>query len=229
MNIREQDIELALSGEIDVWTFGNEVLYRLCRDYPKHDDPGIIVAKVWLIGRAYAAAIERRKHADPDNPIANDPFYEKVVAPALKDSDLDNRLDSLHQYREINNENVAVVLETHKYLLDEFKKLTGLYKRSLASKYLHFHHPNLFFIYDSRATSSLREIMPRQKVRQLQQECDCDSEYAVFTLKLLELCGEIERRFHYRLTPRQIDRLLLNRAIKDERLATASNQVLIQS
>ena len=42
------------------WAFGNEVLYRMCRESPLHEDPDVVVGKVWLIGRSYAAAIERR-------------------------------------------------------------------------------------------------------------------------------------------------------------------------
>jgi hypothetical protein len=41
------------------WDFGNEILYSMCRQNPFHDKPEIVTAKVWLIGRSYAAAIER--------------------------------------------------------------------------------------------------------------------------------------------------------------------------
>ena len=46
------------------WSLGNSVLYDLCKTYPTHKDKKSIVAKIWLIGRAYAAAIERRKKDD---------------------------------------------------------------------------------------------------------------------------------------------------------------------
>jgi len=45
-----------------IWDTANGILYGLCRKYPGHTDDAIIVAKLWLIGRSYAAAIERGAH-----------------------------------------------------------------------------------------------------------------------------------------------------------------------
>ena len=45
------------------WDFGNKVLYNMCKKNLYHNDPDIIVGKVWIIERSYAAAIERRKIA----------------------------------------------------------------------------------------------------------------------------------------------------------------------
>ena len=50
---------LNLTSRGAIWNLGNEMLYQLCRDYPDHKAPEVITAKVWLIGRSYAAAIER--------------------------------------------------------------------------------------------------------------------------------------------------------------------------
>ena len=47
-----------MDGEIS-WGWGNGVLYRMCRNNPRHRDRDVIVGKMWLIGRAYAASIER--------------------------------------------------------------------------------------------------------------------------------------------------------------------------
>lgn len=46
-----------------VWDLGNRVLYDLCQSHPEHTRDDEIVAKIWLIGRSYAASIERRKNA----------------------------------------------------------------------------------------------------------------------------------------------------------------------
>jgi len=40
--------------------YGNHVLYKMCKTRPKHKDPKIVSSKIWIIGRAYAAAIERQ-------------------------------------------------------------------------------------------------------------------------------------------------------------------------
>lgn len=50
-------VEKALADS--AWDMGNQVLYDLCRRHPGHSEPGEILAKIWLIGRSYAAAIER--------------------------------------------------------------------------------------------------------------------------------------------------------------------------
>jgi hypothetical protein len=144
MEIDLSQINQAKSTENDIWAFGNNVLYRLCQEYPKHDKPDIIVAKIWLIGRSYAAAIERRNPAF-DGGIPNDSFYENRVAPALIALEIDRRIDSLRQFDSVNRETIPAILQTHGHLMDIFNKITGKNKRSLASKYLHFHLPNHFF------------------------------------------------------------------------------------
>ncbi|MFC1785893.1 hypothetical protein ACFLZA_00835, partial [Candidatus Neomarinimicrobiota bacterium] len=66
------------------WDFGNEVLYELCKKNFEHKEDDKIIAKVWLIGRAYAAAIERRKNKTD----INDDFYVEKVAPIFQNSRL---------------------------------------------------------------------------------------------------------------------------------------------
>jgi len=55
------------------------VLYDLCKQHPLHTDADEIVGKVWLIGRSYAAAIERCKNADS----FDGDFYYDVAAHAI--------------------------------------------------------------------------------------------------------------------------------------------------
>lgn len=45
------------------WEYGNSVLYRMCEENPEDKQIDVIVGKIWLIGRSYATAIERRKNA----------------------------------------------------------------------------------------------------------------------------------------------------------------------
>ncbi len=60
-----------------IWDAGNEVLYRLCTDKPARSEDDVIIAKTWLVGRAYAAAVERRRINDG---LSNDHFYIKCLA-----------------------------------------------------------------------------------------------------------------------------------------------------
>jgi hypothetical protein len=88
------------------------------------------------------------------------------------------------------------------------KKMTGMGKRSLASKYLHFHKPNLFFIYDSRAINSIRKLTPPTKTN-LRIRTNIDVEYAKFCLRCIKLRDAIKSKFDTHLSPRELDNLLL--------------------
>lgn len=198
-----------------IWAFGNDVLYRLCREHPKHEAQDVVVAKIWLIGRSYAAAIERRD-PDFDGGIPNDQFYEDVVAPKMIRSKIDKQIDALRRSKAVRRENIAAVLTTHGYLSRLFWGITGKNKRSLASKYLHFHLPDHFYLYDSRAVNGLR-MFGRATPSLPARRRGCDNEYTKFALKMLELQEDIERCYGKRLRPRELDRLLLNRVAQSKR------------
>jgi len=150
--INLNDIETARKSS--VWDFANEVLYNLCESNSAHTQNDIIVAKVWLIGRSYAAAIERgRKKGKLDS----EEYYAKEVAPIIKDSEIDVWLGELSD-QNLSPNPFAKVVEVHGKLTDLFKKISGKADRSLASKYLHFHKRNAFFIYDSRAAKAISHI-----------------------------------------------------------------------
>ena len=95
------------------WDVGNEVLYDLCRQYPGHSQVDQIVAKIWLIGRAYAAAIERRKEKTD---FLGDAFYTDHVAPKLKEWQIDKWLAPLSSFSELTQENLDTVLSCHRQL-----------------------------------------------------------------------------------------------------------------
>lgn len=211
MNITREDVDLA---KAEIWDLGNDILYKLCRDYPEHKKPEVVQAKIWLIGRAYAAAVERRKNIDPDNRIANDAFYKEVVIPKIKESDLDAKLNSLQSFSKIDEHSIVSVLEVHRYFVEVLHEITKMDKRSLASKYLHFHKPNLFYIYDSIAGAGLSKVMPRYRLRKFSNDGKFDDVYAKYAFKLLELQKEIERRYGEHLSPRQLDRMLLRLGAK---------------
>lgn len=209
MEIDLSQINQATSTENDIWAFGNNVLYRMCREYPKHDSPDIIVAKIWLIGRSYAAAIERRNPAF-DGGTPNDSFYENTVAPALMRSAIDKKIDSLRQFGSVSCESLPEILRTHAYLVGIFQSISGKNKRSLASKYLHFHLPNHFYLYDSRAVSAVRRERYERDFIKLAGD-EFDEEYMKFSMKVLAIQEQIEREFSKHLSPRELDTLLLNR------------------
>lgn len=73
------------------WGWGNEVLYRMCREEPRHTNCDVISGKMWLIGRAYAAAIER----GAGEAIKDGEDLHETIAPEIRDSELDRWLDAI--------------------------------------------------------------------------------------------------------------------------------------
>jgi len=186
------------------WDLGNEVLYRLCEDHPNHISEDEILAKIWLIGRSYSAAIERRKDS---REVSGEAFYTKVVGPRMRQAQIDKWLSPLSRHRRATSENCAEIIEAHKRLTDLFFVITGMEKRSLASKYLHFHFRNLFYIYDARAARGIAKLTPRLK--EMPALRDFDPVYATHFLRSLSLVDSIEREHGVYLTPRRLDDYVL--------------------
>ena len=188
------------------WDFSNRILYDLCAKHPNHTDLGEVLAKILLIGRVYAAAIERRKtKADSDQ---NDHFYINNVAPAIQDSRMDEWLHRARASVPGTQAGFATLVETHEAVTRLCRKISGLEKRSLASKYLHFHVPQLFYIYDSRAVEAMRDfskLLPRAS----RTAGNGDNEYRKFAEKCAGLAKLCASEYGLQLSPRQIDNLLL--------------------
>ena len=204
IKITKRHVKKALQKS--VWDFGNNVLYDLCKKYPYHKNIDEIVAKIWLIGRSYAAAIERRKNARGDN----DAFYTKKVGPTVRGARIDQWINTLNKFRYPTFDNIENILTVHGDLINLFWDITKMEKTSLTSKYLHFHKPHLFFIYDSRAIKTIRRIIPptNTKLSKSQSE-NIDMKYAKFCFRCIKLRDEIEEKFNTPLTPRELDKLLL--------------------
>ena len=186
------------------WDIGNRALYQLCKRYPAHDDQEAILAKIWLIGRSYAAAIERRKKFIKG--YDSDSFHQRIVGPQMLAARIDEWLEPLQKVKEPSLENAHLIIAAHKRLMDLFCVMSGLEKRSLASKYLHFHFPQLFYLYDSRAAQQISKITGRAKGLML---TEYDKTYATYFFKCLNLVGDVKQEHHISLNPRQLDNYLL--------------------
>jgi len=209
--ITRDDVDRALAPS--PWDLANGVLYSLCETHPKHIRDDAIIAKVWLIGRAYAAALERRRIAHD----SSDVFYTTTVVKKLKKSGLDNWLVSLPRRIVDPWGELALAVAVHKRLMDLFSRITGLEKRSLASKYLHFHRPNVFFLYDSRASLASGKVTP--SIRSITKiECaSADPRYLSMVRRCQWIRDDVSQRFGVLLTPRQVDNILLRIAGTMER------------
>ncbi|MHC1704980.1 MAG: hypothetical protein AB9846_13810 [Tenuifilaceae bacterium] len=219
MTPTKQQLERAIQKS--PWDFSNKILYELCRNNFNHKEDDVILTKVLFIGRIYAAAIERRKNKDDED--INDNFYLKEVTNIFRKPELDERLANLSKHSEISSENIISVLNTHYYLTSEIRKITALEKRSFSSKYLHFHLPEMFYIYDSRAVTALREFISDvpDEMKEIVKLENVDKEYAKFLCKCVSLKKQIEIRYNIKIANRQFDNLLIevanNKAIEKKK------------
>lgn len=204
----EKQIENAQKKNI--WDFANNILYILCKENFEHKEDKYILTKVLFIGRIYAAAVERRKNKAND---INDNFYIKTIAPTFSKSELDNKLHELKDLKTIEIKNIKSVLQTHYYLTNTLLyKITELNKRSFSSKYLHFHLPDLFYIYDSRVVMALKQfkIQVPDDLKPILSLDGIDYEYAKFYCKCYDLKRQIENKYNIELSNRQLDNLLID-------------------
>ena len=189
------------------WDLGNSVLYRLCQENSLHNEEQAVLAKIWLIGRSYAAAIERRKPGVEKE--ENDDFYIETVVPTIRDSSIDQWISEIKKYKKPTIESLNDILSVHANVTNLFAEISGLQKRSLASKYLHFHAPELFFIYDTRAVNRINCLSSRLSFQKsITTVEEHDHEYRKFFEKCLHLQSYIEKEFETLLTPRELDNLL---------------------
>lgn len=139
--------------------WGNEVLYQMCRDAPGHKSIDVVASKLWLIGRSYAAQLERG---------AGENFHPERAAWLLIRSDFDRDLKKTEGIKRPCLDNLGKILEVHKRLVDLLAEslppgCKRKIRRSLASKYLHFHKPDVFFLYDSISSKNLRKRLGRDR------------------------------------------------------------------
>ncbi|MDQ1140102.1 hypothetical protein [Pedobacter agri] len=208
ININLEDLKSSLTDS--KWDLGNKALYELCEANFVHNNDEAILAKVWLIGRAYAAAIERRKSKNHNN----DDFYIERVAPVFKKSKLDELFSNLKNTIEFGGNSFLEGLYLHGYLTTLINELTDLNKRSLSSKYLHFHFPEVFFIYDSRAVAAIRSLV-KKVPKEFMDDHDkllVDSDYASFANKCRFLQKHTQEQHNIWLTPRKLDTYLIHLA-----------------
>jgi hypothetical protein len=198
-----------------IYDLSNRTLYDLCSENFEHDTPDKILAKTVIIGRTYAVALDRGKDKNKETAeipkYINDDFYLKKVTPLFLKSKIDNlllKLKSINQIPESPDE----ILAAHFYLMDHLKKINKQDKRSFCSKYLHFHLPGLFFIYDSRAQNAINKIVSSKGSKSVFKLKKQDETYAKFVLKALFLRNTIYKDTSILLTPRQLDNYLLTAA-----------------
>ena len=206
--------ELVLwSKGINVWSVGNDFLYKLFSENISHVDSSEIVAKVWILGRTYSASIERHKNRDFP-PATN--FYEDVVPYLFKGLNKSNYFDEsiqlLRGLREDEIEdNLDDILTLHLKLQSAIQKFTKDKKTSFCSKYLHFHCPNCYFIYDSIARNNIKGLLHMLDLESHKRVLNTgDPAYSLFYGKCQEARKALELKYQTTITIREFDTVLMN-------------------
>lgn len=184
----------------------NSILYKMVEDYQSNADIDSVVAKIWLIGRSYSASVERRKNKSK---TSNGDFYYDYVGPAICRSNIDSKISALRSETTITENTITEVCELHKCLMDILQKQTEMDKRSLASKYLHFHLPGIVFIYDSRVQSVISSFVDGKG--RIGIPPNVDEIYYRYCLKAFEVYKNVnsDPRFTGMCLPRIVDNVLL--------------------
>ena len=207
----ENLIRDTLNDKKRIWDLSNEVLYNMCKEHPYHKNPQEIIMKTLIIGRVYSVQLERRKNKGK---LIGDKFYEDRVIPTFKNSGLDERLLNLRS-KDLSQEVFHEIFEVHNFLMKRLQLITKMDKRSFCSKYLHFHFPDLFFLYDSRLRQSVSilkgKIEKEQKEKFLVKTSKYDKEYVEFFLKCYNLKTELQTflHLHRNLTIREFDTIMI--------------------
>lgn len=175
--------------------FGNQVLYEMCAMRPLHDDPPTIFSKLWLIGKAYSVALERK---------AGDPDVVHKASRVLASGKLDEIISTVDHVEFVDHDNLREVVEAHSRFNNLLKQVTSRNRPSFAAKYLHFHRPNAFLIYDSVVDRNVRKNMPRKRYQIPPEWKEYHPGYAAFSLRALDF----RDREVPGVSPRNLDRLL---------------------
>ena len=137
----------------------------------------------------------------------NEAFYTGHAVPLVLASPVDEWLSELDGAT-LTWQDLPRILRAHGRITDLFKSISGRAQRSLASKYLHFHRPELFFIFDSRADSAVRAEC--RNPRQVDVEgYEVDPDYALFSRRCLELLAQLGPHCPVPMGPRELDRYFL--------------------
>lgn len=214
--IKLPSLEMIKSAQYpNAWALSNQMLYNLCSENFTHTSDKEIVAKTLMIGRIYAVALERRRNKSLED--ISDDFYLTTVTKWFKTSTIDTDLSGLKFHTELAMEIFPQVLRAHFSLTQLIYNFTELRKRSFSSKYLHFHLPHLFYIYDARAVAALKLFITKvpSDFQNFKELPDTDKDYSKFICKSFALQSLIEKEYGIKLSTRELDNLLVEIANKN--------------
>jgi hypothetical protein len=144
MIVKEENSYL---NEKESVSIGNKILYDMCSKIPLNDCVNCLLAKIWLIGRSYAASPERRNYSKNylDNKITDktgkklkpnlntgsngtDTFFLTLAKTIIGDVEYNNLCDKINK---IKNDLFSFNFEMDKELLEESTEIVLLFNKIL--------------------------------------------------------------------------------------------------
>lgn len=174
------------SFDLDGFVLSDQLIYDFVRDNPSNKNVDNIIAKLYIIGHVYSATLERINYKKQKRKLNTIALYDKT-AKEISKLNIDNDLNKLSKM-DINNDDAFILmLEIHNKLTKCFCKVTGNNKISLASKYLHFHFPNHFFIFDSIVNSNIGKFVDTSNYSLIKNSDNINLIYAKYCIKAREI------------------------------------------
>jgi hypothetical protein len=178
-------------------------LYELCFMHRHHLRDDIVADKLRMLVRLCA-----------ERGIVMDDFSPEYAAHRLGRADVDRWFGGLATAEKLD---VALLLEVHKHMMRVFDDLGEVEARSLASKYLHFHFPELFFVFDSRVEAAAIALGEGEcGYLALYEHDPVYGRYYACARKLVDKMAPLVGR---RLSPRELDRVLRAWHVGEEAVA----------
>ncbi len=146
------DYKKAKRERLKLYSRVDDVLYDMCREWPDHKNIGTVQAKVRIIGRVYAAGLERKGERDKLKGI-----YETIAEIFHENRAwIDSEIEELNKFKTISKSSYDRILSVHGNMVKLLRKETRskLHFRSFVSKYLHFHVP-IVPLFDSVASKTI--------------------------------------------------------------------------
>ncbi|MGA2464243.1 MAG: hypothetical protein ABSH06_07825 [Thermodesulfobacteriota bacterium] len=148
----KRDYRDAQRERAEIYSKVDQVLYEMCRRWLNHKNLGIVQAKVRIIGRVYAAGLERKGKRDKSKGV-----YETVAEILHRNQAwIDSGIDELNRLKRLSEPSYERILCLHGDIVKLLRKETRskLNFRSFVSKYLHFHIP-IVPLFDSVASYTI--------------------------------------------------------------------------
>lgn len=174
-------------------------LYELCFLRRDHLNTRIVHDKLNLIARLPSSGGERA------------PFSIEAIAHRLEKSGIDHWFSALRTAEDIS---IASLLDLHARIMPVFGELPEDEARTLASRYLHFHFPELFCIYDAALDQSMQNLLAQAA---MPEQPTADAVYAAYFQRCRLLCERLSPMLGRRLSLNELECVL--RAWHDHQLS----------